>query len=125
MGSLEFVATICGTEESEFGLVAGIATENSATYLLFQRNQTAGNDEDDGIYVELNDQINSGYNQIENCTVCREYLKVTFIEPIDPQKKYDQVVASMSMPWEARERFVAVLKRIFVGFEGLLNVAGE
>ena len=66
---VEFIATETGTEHTEHYIATGVARSDPPHYLMFSRSLPIGDDEDWGIEIEFDDQINSGYEKIKSCLV--------------------------------------------------------
>ena len=99
--------------------VAGLAIgDGSADYLMFQR--SLENDcADRGIYVELNDQINSGYDLVQTCRIQRQELVVDLTEPVGGA---DAIRVKLSIEDKPFRRFVDGMKIIFRGKEKQLII---
>jgi hypothetical protein len=116
----QFVATQAGSEDEGEFIVAQVACHEN--YLTFQRCLPFGSDEDWGIHVEFDDQINSGYEKVARCTLSRKCLQVAFTEPIDWQKKYTEVEIELQLTDADFESFAFGLQRVFSDREELLSV---
>jgi hypothetical protein len=123
MNQFEFTAFIVGVPEDQDSLVAGLsADKNCSSYLNFQRDPDFVGDDDRGVYVEFNDQTNSGYNCICRCPVAADSLTVEFTEPIDRQKRVMSAIVHYGMATDDLFPFIAMLRRTFTGCESLLEV---
>jgi hypothetical protein len=57
--------------------LSGTDPEGDEHYLNLQRDSEAGDpNEDWGVYVEFDDQINGGYNRVKGCRLTRALLVV-------------------------------------------------
>ena len=115
-----FVATEADSQEESEVALAGVASHEH--YLTFQRALPVGCDEDWGIHVEFDDQINSGYEKIARCYLSRALLRVEFTEPIDGQKKYSEAEIELQLTDAQFQSLAGGLRRVFAQREELLSV---
>jgi hypothetical protein len=78
----EFIATETGTEDDVHFITTGVARSDPPHYLMFSRSLPFGSDEDWGVEIEFDDQINSGYRKIRTCSLSPDRLLVELKEPI-------------------------------------------
>ena len=53
-----------------------LAFYNDEHYIFFQRYQEHGHKEDDGVYVEYNDALHSGYDLVKKIVISNDKLEV-------------------------------------------------
>lgn len=119
---IAFTASRVSVDEDEYTLIAGIASGDLVRYVTFQRGTQLG-DAELGVHFEINDQIYGKHDSIRVCIVSRERLAVKLIEPIDWQ---EQQITTIDVKLETTNvkfgLFVAMLRRIFRGFESSLII---
>ena len=113
-----FAATAAGVDENEDCLVATLDTGAEA-YLMFQRHPEVGHPDDDGIYVEIDDQINAGFNIVERCVLTPASIRVSLLRPV---KGFTTLNTTMAMSASEFADFQQMLERIFAGHEDLLVI---
>ena len=113
-----FAATAAGVDENEDCLVATLDSGSDA-YLMFQRHPEVGHPDDDGVYVDIDDQINAGFNIVERCVLNPDSIRVSLSRPL---KGYATLNASLSLPTSEFADFQQMLNRIFAGHENLLVI---
>ena len=64
-------------------LHVGAADLSGMKYLTLQRSLPVGDNEDWGVYIEVNDQAHSGYDCISTCVVSGEGMTVNLAKPLD------------------------------------------
>lgn len=112
----DFIATTADVTEDEDALVATLGSGADA-YLMFQRYPELGHDDDDGVYVEINDQSNAGTDIVNRCVVSATGINVTLKKPL---KDCLEIMATFDLPATDLVAFNAMLRRIFVGFDDRL-----
>ena len=113
-----FVATEAGVEENEDCLVATLDSGDDA-YIMFQRHRNFGSADDEGIYVEIGDQINANCGCVESCSVTTDRFSLQLTSPL---LDCNQICADLSLPETQLQTFLATLQRVFTGHEGLLKI---
>ncbi len=113
-----FAATTAGVDENEGCLVATLDSGADA-YLMFQRHPEVGHPDDDGVYVEIDDQINAGLNIVERCVLTPSSIRVSLSQPV---KGFTTLNASLSLTPSDFADFQQMLNRIFAGHENLLTI---
>ena len=109
----------CCLEERAF-VLAGVAGEGH--YLNFQRSLPIGSDEDWGIHVEFDDQINSGYEKTARCSLSPTSLQVEFSEPIGGKQEYAEAEIALRLAHSEWQLLVHGLGMVFVENERLLVI---
>ena len=109
------------TDQTPQYLHVGMA-DAEGHYLAFHRVQPFDDDEDWGIYVEVNDQDFSGYGRIDNCDLSPARLVVQFTEPLGGEGQVVGVEVNFVPDHRPSTAFVARLKSVFTGSESLLKV---
>lgn len=121
-GIARFIADEAGTvSEGEF-VVAGVRSSTDGQYLSFQRSLPVGSEEDEGVHVELNDQINSGYDKVARCVISRTLLRVDLNALIGPAGTCRGIEVQLQLESDTWATFVANLRRVFAGREELLSI---
>jgi hypothetical protein len=121
MESLNFIATEAGVDDDEYALVAGLGTDDPDLNVTFQRDPKDGPG-DCGVHFGFNDQINSAYECIRQCTLSRRKMHVELLRPIDPQKRILHVNIELQIPDDDFDTFASMLRRIFRQREHLLTI---
>ena len=120
---VQFVATEAATDESDGVIVTGVKRDNPDHYVMFQRTATIGEDDDDpGPYIEYNDQINAGTNNIESCRLQRQSLEILLNDPIGNREKYSHFRISLAMPEEQWNSLADGLRHVFSDCPGVLKI---
>ena len=120
-----FTATEAAVSADEEGfLFAGVGRCGTKPwqYLNFQRGLPIGGADDEGVHLEYNDQVNSGYDKIKTCLLARERLRVELTEPIDSEGKYTAVDVELRLGEDAWVLLADGLRKIFAGREAALDV---
>jgi len=79
MQRVAFQATESAFEVTDYALICGVSDERDA-YVTLQR-APEGIADDEGVYIEYNDQINSGYDQIRRCSLERRQFSIDLVRP--------------------------------------------
>lgn len=117
---IKFIATEIGYYE-EYNTVSCGASNAAGNeeyhYINFQRSVEIGCFDDQGIYFEIDDQINGGYNIIQHCKIEPEVLTIKLKDSFDklPGKTITVEFSSMNS-----DRFLPInegLRKIFKGHE--------
>lgn len=90
------------------GLAIGDGTEG---YLMLQRSVEDDTD-DRGIYVELNDQADSGYGLISHCRVSRQAVMIDLTQPLAGTTT---IHVHLTVKDETFKRFLEGPKAVFRG----------
>jgi len=114
--SHNFIATAAGVDENEDCLVATLDSAADA-YLMFQRHPEPGHDDDNGVYVEIDDQTNAGFNIVDRCVVTPTDILVNLTSAL---KGHAELRATFNMPLDELAAFTVMLHRIFIGFDDRL-----
>jgi len=110
-----FTAVTATFDEIAGTLVAGLAAGNgSQGYLVFQR-YSPGIIDDEGIYLEYNDQACSGYNIIAACRFSRESLEVDFSESLGKLKNVTGIDVEFHIDDASYDQFSRGLEQVFRG----------
>jgi hypothetical protein len=120
-----FHATEIGYLE-EFDTVSCGASNADSTdeyhYINFQRAAKIGSPDDTGIYFELDDQVNSGFNIIESCELSPNQLTIKLSEKLNSCSG-EIIVSFNSYASKDLQPINEGLKKIFLGYESLLKVS--
>jgi hypothetical protein len=120
MPRLAFRATKSAFEVTDYALICGVADEGE-TYLTFQR-APEGMEEDDGVYIEYSDQINSGYQKIRRCTLARGQFSVDLVQPFRKLPDIDGFDVELDIKDADYAQLRVGLQRIFRGQLHVLTV---
>lgn len=90
--------------------VAGLANGNGENcYLMFQRSTKDSNGVE-GIYIELNDQANSGCKLIKDCTIARMNVNINLLRPLAGVR---EIQVQLAVTDESFNKFLEGIKIIF------------
>lgn len=115
--------------EIAFGLVDDadppylhVAFAGGGHYLQFQRQQPLADDEDWGLYVEVDDPARSGYECVGTCDLSADEMVVVMVEPLGPT---DDEVTRVEVTFDAGAAvppgLVDCLRAVFAGRERRLR----
>ena len=107
--SYRFTGAIAATHEDADALVATLSSCDDE-YVMFQRHPEFDTDDDDGVYIEIHDQLYSGYSLIEHCTLTPDGLIVALNTTLRSCSRID---ATLDIRPAERDSFVEMLHRIF------------
>jgi hypothetical protein len=114
---LRFNATEVGCVEDEGALVCGASnakSEDPFHYITIQGYADPGDEDDDGIYFEIDDQINGDYNLLASCSISRGQLTVELLRDVPWHPELRRVVVGCdTAPAEELTALVAGLRRLF------------
>jgi hypothetical protein len=102
-------------------LEAFLTNGDRSQYLAFQRGQPFGDDEDWGVYVEVNDQGFSGYDKIALCELSNDAIRVSLATPLGRPGIVDAIEVAFA-PGACPPNLVECIRSIFTGRESLLRV---
>lgn len=122
---LEFFATEIGYYEDCGVASCGASNEKSTEeyhYINFQRSLDIGGRDDEGIYFEIDDQSQGGYNKIAACELCPDKLIVKLIEPLGYTKSELIVVRFYAPASKGLGPIGDGLKKVFIGYENQLEI---
>lgn len=115
---IEFEATQSGSlVENE---TQSVAVGSPQEYLLFSR--ALEPKEDQGVYLEYKDQLNSGYECIARCVLTRKGVDVVLSKPIESLKGIEGFRVKLSVSSPDHEALVKNLWSVFRGKEQTLHV---
>ena len=118
---IEFKATKIGyLEEQDYGTVSCGASNADSTepyhYMNFQRSIEI-EDYDDGVYFEIDDQINGGYNIVEKCKLKEKRLIVKLASDFKEMPGEIIVVHFDLLATDGLLPINQGLKKVFIGHE--------
>jgi hypothetical protein len=105
-------------------LHVGMADATGSHYLMLHRSQPFDDLEDWGVYVEVDDQLLSGYDCISSCELSPDRMVVRMAEPLSPSKPIDAVEVKFSAAHRPSPELIARLRAIFTGREERLRIVG-
>jgi hypothetical protein len=91
---------------------------------MFQRGYPFGDEEDDGVYVEVNDQCFSGYDAVSMCEVSASAMKVTLGRPLGSKGQVTGVEVRFAHGNAPPPQFIEHLRSIFTSRESQLRIHG-
>jgi hypothetical protein len=119
---VEFIATETGTEQDEHSVTTGVGRSDPPHYLNFGRSLPIGSEEDWGIEIEFDDQINSGYEKIGKCFIHRDRLRVELNDSIGSENQYSGFNVMVQLSEADWTGFVNGLRMVFTGQEHRLAI---
>lgn len=123
---IAFRAIEAGFEADEYVLVCGLAgvdADGAEHYLNLQRSpEGAAADEDWGVYIEYDDQINGEYGRVHKCRLSRDALSVNLSKQLGSLVGTDGFDIVLAIDDASFERIRAGLPRIFREEPGVLIV---
>jgi hypothetical protein len=122
---LEFIATETGTEQTEYYIAIGVARSDPPNYLTFSRSLPVGGNEDRGVHIELDDQINSGYEKIKSCFLTRDRLRVELSESLGRVIQYNCLNVTLQLSDPDWTGLANALRAIFAGKAHLLTIGDK
>ena len=120
MQRVAFQATKSAFEVTEYALICGVS-DGRDTYLTLQR-APEGIADDEGVYIEHNDQINSGYDQIRRCTLERRRFAIDLVRPFRNLPEIDGFDVELNINDSDYAQLRMGLQRIFRGQLHVLSV---
>lgn len=116
--------------EDDFSLVCGLCAidaEGNQHGLYFERLTEVAAvetpDEDWGIYVEFDEQINGAYNRVANCRICRTRLQVDLNGQLGHLAGVDGFDVELPIDDSTYEQLTSLLKRVFRGTSELVMMS--
>ena len=124
---IAFRATEGGFVADEYALfcgLTGIDADGAEHYLNFQRSpEGTAADEDWGVYIEYDDQINGDYGHVRKCRLSRDLLSVDLSQQLGTLVGVDGFDIVMAVDDMSYEQVRTGLPRIFRDDSGLLLTA--
>lgn len=125
---ITFRATKAEFAEDEYVLICGVFgydPEGAEHYLSFDRLSEGAAEsqpeEEWGIRTEFDDQINSAYNCIGACRLCRTRFEVDLAKPLGRPTDVEGFDITLDVSEQVYQHFKAGLRRVFRGpFQNLL-----
>ena len=115
-----FTADAIGAEIFEGALIAGIGSNDSGRYVMFQG--TADDPDDpDGIWFEFDDQVNGGYNSVDSVHISGDLLTIELKTPVSGVQRFSITLAASQ---EEHADLRSQLARIYQGYPGVLRIQG-
>lgn len=119
---MEFKATEIGYYEEYDTVSCGASNADSTDeyhYINFQRASKIGSADDEGIYFEIDDQIQGGYNLISEILIRDNSIKVLFNDGASDIPFNEITVTFDSPASEGLESIIDGLQKVFKGYEHL------
>lgn len=111
MSSINFTAT-----DSSHQLEQGynvLAFFNDDEYVFLQRLEEIGHKEDDGVYLEYNNQIHAGYDVIAAIELSLQQLKITLTSPLYQLPGVDTVIINVELSEQQLASYGELLVQLF------------
>jgi hypothetical protein len=121
-GVHRFMATQVSAYEEAGAFIVGVADQEATEYFMFQRSLPGNDNEDWGIYVELNDQINSAYDTVSRCVLTRERLHVELSKPLDRAGIYKVFQIALRISDPQRNMLADGLRQVFAQKKETLTI---
>ncbi len=121
---IELVATEAGCIEECETISCGASNAKGTDayhYINFQRASEYGGTDDNGVYFEIDDQINGGYNIVDLCELREDKLIITLSNCFDRMPNEIVEVSISSLGKEDITLFKTGLEKIFFGYEKQFN----
>ena len=83
---------------------------------MLQRHPEAGHPDDDGVYIEIDDQIHAAFSIVERCELTTNSIHVSLSRPL---KGFTTLGASLALQASELAELQRILTRIFVKHESL------
>jgi hypothetical protein len=124
---ITFRATNGGFEADEYALVCGLIgvdADGAVHYLNFQRSpEGTAADQDGGVYIEYDDQINGEHGRVRQCRLSRDLLSVDLSQQLGTLVGVDGFDIAMAIDDLTCKQIRTGLSRIFRDDSGLLVTA--
>ena len=121
-GVHRFIATQVSACEEAGAFIVGVADQEATEYFMFQRSLPGEDNEDWGIYVELNDQVNSAYDTVSTCVLARERLRVELSKPLDQAGIFRVFEIELRIADPQRDMLADGLRQVFAQKEEILTI---
>ena len=106
----------------EFYYLVALRDHETNEYIMLQRTRPVGSQDDDGIYLEYNDQINSAYEIIETLKIDPKQVSVQLSNSIDEANEIDGFMIDLDIDIASHNELIKGLKKIFKGKEEALKI---
>jgi len=100
----------------------GAKSSGEYHYINFQRPVDIGGPDDEGVYFEIDDQLQGGYNNVSACELHPGKLIVKLREPLGCMKSKVIVVLFDAPASKGLGPIGEGLKKVFVGYEALFEI---
>ena len=119
---MEFKATEIGYYEEYDTVLCGASNADSTDdyhYISFQRPTEIGSTDDEGVYFEIDDQSQGGYDLISEITIKENFIKVR-LKNIAGDIPYNEITVNFDSPAsEGLQSIIEGLQKVFIGYEHL------
>ena len=112
--------TTCQVDE--FYYLVALRNQETDEYIMLQRTRPVESNDDDGIYLEYYDQINSAYEIITLFEITPKQVNIQLSQAIDNESKIDTFLLELDIEAESRKELFKGIKEIFKGKESILKV---
>jgi hypothetical protein len=103
-------------------LQVAMADAAGSHYLMLHRGQPFDDPEDWGMYIEVDEQLLSGYDCVASCELTPERMVVRTTKPLSPSKPVDLIEVWFAEGLGPLPELVARLRAIFTGRDDRLQV---
>ena len=117
-----FIADEAATVIDSGVIITGVCNVSTRQYLAFQREIDIEDDDDWGVYLELNDQGNSNYDIIEHCSLTSENLVIYLLKTIDTKNKFNKIEVTLKIQRAMLEKLTEGLKQVFIDCPNILYI---
>ena len=116
------VADDSAYQVDEFYYLVALRNRNTDEYIMLQRTRPVGSQDDDGIYLEYNDQANSSYEIIKTFEIGPKQIRIQLSKPIDNENDIDEFMLDLHINTESHNVLIKGIKEIFKGKETILEI---
>lgn len=117
-----FIADEAATVIDSGVIVTGVHNTSTRQYLRFQRGIDLEDDDDWGVYLELNDQGNCAYDTVKHCSLTKENLIIYLLKTIDSKSKFNKVEVTLKVEKTMLKKLTEGLKQVFINCPNLLYI---
>lgn len=125
---IKFNVTEAGFEDDEYALICGFSGTDSGGvehYLNLQREAESGDpDEDWGVHIEYDDQINGQYDRVKQCRLSRDRLSVDLVGQLGTLVGVEGFDLALGLDGESYAEIRVGLTRSFRGISDVLIIEG-
>jgi len=123
---MNFTAKEIGTVNNGRVLTCGASnTQNGADLHYFNFQRSLNDEKDSGIYFEFDDQGSGDYNRIVKCVYNNKRLKISLQYGAPNHLAIDVEVSFVELESSDISQFIDSLKRVFLGYEHLLELTSQ
>ena len=90
-----------------------LAFFNDQNYVFFQRHCEPGHKEDDGVYIELNNEQHGGFDVIEAVTLSCSQLAISLKSPLYKMPAVNRIVVDVDLSVSKLQEYGQRLQQLF------------